>query len=68
MVNLLQLIPALRSVGADEKHISLAINELRLLLAELDNIEVKGRQDVDTMLGCMMAIEAIIGKEVEGNS
>mgnify|MGYP003319197756 CR=1 FL=1 len=41
----------------------LRTEELRGLLAELDEVEVKGRQKVDTLLGCMMALEAIIGKE-----
>jgi hypothetical protein len=63
MVTLKQLIPALISIGVSEEHIELAIAELRGLLAELDEVEVKGRQNVDTLLGCMMAIEAIIGKD-----
>ena len=63
MITLNQLIPALISLGVSEEHIDLAIAELRALLAELDEVEVKGRQKVDTLLGCMMAIEAIIGKE-----
>lgn len=65
MVTLKQLIPALISLGVSAEHIDLAIAELRGLLAELDEVEVKGRQQVDTLLGCMMAIEAIIGKEGE---
>ena len=63
MITLKQLIPALISLGVSEEHIELAIAELSGLLAELDEVEVKGRQNVDTLLGCMMAIEAIIGKE-----
>lgn len=68
MVNLKQLIPALACVGVDAEHIEAAIAELTILLAELDEVEVKGRQSVDTLLGCMMAIEAIIGKDGENNS
>lgn len=60
-----QIIPALNALGVNTEHIDLAIAELRGLLAELDEVEVKGRQQVDTLLGCMMAIEAIIGKEGE---
>lgn len=60
-ITLKQLIPALISLGVSEQHISLAIDELRGLLAELDEVEVKGRQKVDTLLGCMMALDAIIG-------
>lgn len=62
-VTLKQLIPALQSLGASAEHIELAIAELRGLLTELDEVEVKGRQNVDTLLGCMMALDAIIGKE-----
>ncbi len=63
MVNLKQLIPALISLGVDGEHIEKAIAELNALLAKLDEVEVKGRQKVDTLLGCMLAIEAIIGRE-----
>lgn len=63
MITLKQLIPALISLGANEEHIELAIAELQALLTELDEVEVKGRAKVDTLLGCMMAIDAIIGKE-----
>ena len=63
MITLNQLIPALISIGADATKIHEAINILENLLVELDEVEVKGRQRVDTLLGCMMAIEAIIGKE-----
>ena len=62
-VTLKQLIPALRCLGVSADHIELAISELYGLLAELDEVEVKGRQNVDTLLGCMMALDAIIGKE-----
>lgn len=68
MISLKQIIPALVSLGVSEQHIELAIAELRGLLAELDEVEVKGRQQVDTLLGCMMAIEAIVGKDGENNS
>lgn len=63
MVTLKQLIPALISLGVEETRIVAAIGSLTALLSELDEVEVKGRQKVDTLLGCMMAIEAIIGKD-----
>lgn len=67
-VSLKQLIPALQSLDISAEHIELAIAELYGLLAELDEVEVKGRTSVDTLLGCMMAIEAIIGdKRGENN-
>ena len=63
MITLKQLIPALQTLGVSTEHIEAAIEELRGLLAELDEVEVKGRTKVDTLLGCMMALDAIIGKE-----
>lgn len=66
MVTLKQLIAALESLGVGAAHIELAIAELRELQTELDDVEVKGRQKVDTLLGCMLAIDAIIGDEKHG--
>lgn len=62
-ITLKQIIPALTSLGISAERIDKAIENLNCLLAELDEVEVKGRQQVDTLLGCMMAIEAIIGKD-----
>ena len=63
MITLKQIIPALQTLGVSAEHIEAAIAELHGLLAELDEVEVKGRQSVDTLLGCMMAIDAIIGEQ-----
>ena len=63
MITLKQIIPALQTLGVSTERIEAAMEELRGLLAELDEVEVKGRQKVDTLLGCMMALDAIIGKE-----
>ena len=68
MITLKQLIPALVSVGVKTENIYAAINELQNLLVALDEVEVKGRQNVDTLLGCMMALESIIGKDGESDS
>lgn len=65
-INLRNLIPSLLSVGADASKATEAIGLLKDLLAELDKVEVKGRQSVDTLLGCMMAIESIIGEKQNG--
>lgn len=65
MITLKQLIPALVSLGVEETRIVAAIGALSALLSELDEVEVKGRQNVDTLLGCMMAVEAIIGEDAE---
>lgn len=67
MITLKQLIPALISLGVSEHHINEAIEALTQLLIELDEVEVKGRQSVDTLLGCMMSIDAIIGNRREEN-
>ena len=66
MITLKQLIPALQTLGVSTEHIETAMADLRGLLAELDEVEVKGRQNVDTLLGCMMAIDAIIGEKQNG--
>ena len=66
MITLKQIIPALISLRVSTEHIEAAMAELRGLLAELDEVEVKGRQSVDTLLGCMMAIDAIIGDRQNG--
>lgn len=65
-ITLKQIIPALISIGVSTEHIEAAMAELRGLLAELDEVEVKGRQSVDTLLGCMMALDAIIGEKQNG--
>ena len=67
-ITLKQLIPALISIGVSTEHIEAAMAELRGLLAELDEVEVKGRQKVDTLLGCMMTLDAIIGDEKGGEA
>lgn len=67
-ISLKQLIPALISIGVRTENIYAAINELQNLLVELDEVEVKGRTNVDTLLGCMMAIEAIVGDRKDGEN
>lgn len=65
MVNLKQLTTALQTLGVGRKHIDNAIEELEELLIDLESVPVSGRKSVDTMLGCMMAIDMIIGEEKE---
>lgn len=43
-----------------------AFSALKAALAELDGLTVAGRSAIDTLLGCMMALESIVGKE-DGN-
>lgn len=61
MVTLKQLMPHLNRFGVGDDRVKMAINELNEVLKDLDQVEVKGRQQVDNLLGCMMAIEQIIG-------
>lgn len=61
MVSLKQLIPHLNHFGVGDERINAAISELTEVLHDLDQVTVKGRDDVDTLLGCMMAVEAIVG-------
>ena len=62
-INLKNILAALVSLGIKDGEVADAIDSLESLLAKLDEVEVKGRQNVDTLLGCMLAIEAIIGKD-----
>lgn len=68
MINLKRLLTTLETLGVSGQHVELAIDELRGLLAELDEVEVKGREKVDSLLGCMLAIDAIIGDKEANNA
>lgn len=59
-----QIRNTLKSMGVKTDCINSAIKSLKELLRNLDDVEVKGRKNVDMLLGCMMALEAIIGEEV----
>lgn len=64
--SLVQIKNALTAFGVGGEQIDNAIMHLCELLKELDDVEVKGRKNLDTLLGCMMAIEAIIGGDANG--
>lgn len=66
MISLYKIKTALGQLGADSQKIDDATTKLTELLADLDEITVKGRDNVDTLLGCMMAVEQIIGDEKNG--
>jgi len=66
MVSLLKIKAASYDLGIDITHAEKAIVELRDFLDVLDGVSVKGRESVDTLLGCMMAVEAIIGENENG--
>ena len=36
---------------------------IKTALSEMDGLSVQGRGALDTLLGCILALEAIIGKE-----
>ena len=57
------IIAALVSLNIPTESIDKSVSSLEEMLQELDEVSVKGRQNVDTLLGCMMAIEAIIGED-----
>lgn len=65
MYSLKKIRAAVQSLNVETVHIDRAIHALEEALDSLDSVSVTGRQDVDTMLGCMMAIEQIIGKEAD---
>lgn len=48
------------------EQLSSAIDALEDAVKCMDELTVKGRDNVDTLLGCMMAVEAIIGGENNG--
>lgn len=62
-VNIKNIRAAMRRMGVDTTRLDAAETAMREALAELESIPVKGRDQVDIMLGCMMAIEAMIGEE-----
>ena len=47
-------------------HLETARAELVTALDSMDKIPVTGRTAIDTLLGCMMAVEQIIGEENNG--
>lgn len=72
MVTLQQIYSAIDSLncngdkGAALEQISCAIDALEAATKSMDELSVKGRDNVDTLLGCMMAVEAIIGDGKNG--
>jgi gamma-glutamyl phosphate reductase len=68
MVTLYQIKDSLESIepcdgDASTKYIDDAIESLKMASEALNTISVRGRSDVDKLLGCMMGIDMIIGKE-----
>ena len=71
-VTINQIKDAIRKIdgeGWDGKAINYiddAIDSLAKLKDSLENVSVKGRDNVDALLGCMMGLDMIIGEEDDG--
>jgi hypothetical protein len=64
MVNLGKIKEALAEIsGSDEamQCIETAICQLQAASVEMNDMTVKGRKDIDALLGCMIGIDLIIG-------
>lgn len=48
------------------KHIEEAIESLKAAKDALETVSVRGRHDVDALLGCMIGLDMIIGEEKDG--
>lgn len=55
--------------GGDDpvKHIEAALIQLHSAIAAMDTMVVHGRESVDALFGCMIAMDMIIGKDGEPN-
>lgn len=66
MASLLQIDAALRDLEACEGEkptLEPAIEALHKAQMALNELTVKGRDNIDVLLGCMMCLEQIIGEE-----
>lgn len=66
MIGLQNVKSATDDLGVDGTLLQAAIDKLKDFAATLNDVCVSGRENVDKLLGCMMAIDIIIGKE-DGN-
>lgn len=68
-VNLLKIKNALVKIKGDGwdghtvNYIDDAVNSLNKLKESLDDVSVKGRDNIDALLGCMVGLDMIIGEE-----
>ena len=72
--SLRQIIDALEDLcvlDGDKAPIILKLDEARQFiktaLQDLDSLSVQGRGAIDTLLGCMMGLDGIVGKDGEPN-
>lgn len=68
MANLAQVkytLEHLEVIGGDNssEHIDKAITELERAAAALNTITVQGRENLDSLLGCMLGIDMILGRD-----
>lgn len=72
MITLRQIYSAIDSLkcGGDKdavlEQLSSAIDALEDAIKSMDELAVKGRDSVDTLLGCMMAVDSITGEKNDG--
>ena len=65
MASLKQIENALDNIEfeGEKPEFTEAVTNLQKILAALNELTVKGRENVDVLLGCMICIEQIIGEE-----
>ena len=71
MINLKQIRDTLSGINAVDgdtstEHIDNAIENLNKAVEVMNTIAVRGKTDIDKLLGCMMGIEILIGGEKNG--
>lgn len=71
MVSLIEIKLALDGIQKESgddcaKYIDEAIERLKTAQEALNTISVRGRHDVDALLGCMLGIDLVIGEENNG--
>lgn len=71
MVSLIEIKLALDGIQKESgddcgKYIDEAIGKLKTAQEALNTVSVRGRHDVDALLGCMLGVDLIIGEENNG--
>jgi gamma-glutamyl phosphate reductase len=71
MVSLIEIKLALDGIQKESgddcaKYIDEAIEKLKTAQEALNTVSVRGRHDVDALLGCMLGIDLIIGEDNNG--
>ena len=65
MVTIYQIRDALQELpcSGEKPDLNRAISEIKCNIAILEELEVKGKANLDTLLGCILALEQILGTE-----